>query len=152
MEGVRTDARLEADETFPADRLAAQQAHIFRRLEALERPAKVIAFPRFAGPVSVQHGHRQRWIAAAAAAGLIVGVGLGRMVDFHRPILQPDGFTSPTQIARTPDRVGIQPVGVSVSDESLLYGQDLSGTTARVPEALRPIHEITPSARDCDPR
>ena len=58
LDGVRDDARREADEVFPAERLAAQQAQIVRRLEALERPARVIAFPRFARPVTSDPGPR----------------------------------------------------------------------------------------------
>jgi hypothetical protein len=153
LETLRTDARAEADEAFPPERLAAQQAQVLRRLEALGRPARIIRFPRFAGPVSIQHGGRQRWIAAAAAAGLIVGVGVGRMVDLRAPLFrQPNPIAAPTQIARTPDRTGIQPASLSVSDELLMYDGDVMGSPARVPEALRPIHEITPSARDYDPR
>ncbi len=49
LDDLRVEARAEAEEAFPADRLAAQQAQIFRRLEALERPARVIAFPRSLG-------------------------------------------------------------------------------------------------------
>ena len=48
LPGWKTSAptrRREADEGFPAERLAAQHAQIFRRLEAAERPARVIAFP-----------------------------------------------------------------------------------------------------------
>ena len=79
-----TDAHAEADEVFTRDRLATQQAQIFRRLESLEHPARIIAFPRFARPVSVQPAGRRRWIAAAAAVGLITGVGLGQLLDFSR--------------------------------------------------------------------
>ena len=46
----RDDALAEADDVFPAERLAAQQAQILRRLEALERPARVIAFPKLPQP------------------------------------------------------------------------------------------------------
>ena len=154
LDGLRNDARTEADEAFPAERLAAQQAHILRRLEALGRPARVIAFPRFAGPISTRHAGRQRWIAAAAAAGLIVGVGLGRMVDFHRPVTQPDGFTAGRQIAQSSsDRGrGVVPVAATSNDEVLLYDQEFSTRAARIPAALQPINAITPGARDYEPR
>ena len=156
LDGVRVDARAEADEAFPPDRLAAQQAQILRRLETAGRPARVIAFPRFTGPISTQHSGRQRWIAAAAAAGLIVGIGLGRLVDFHRPFGEPDGFTSGTQIARTSpsDRSGgIQPASVSFSDEVLLYdGERFSATAVPIPAPLQHINAITPGARDFEPR
>jgi hypothetical protein len=153
LDGVRADGLAEADEAFPAERLAAQQSHILRRLDVLGRPAKVLAFPRFARPVSVQRSGRQRWIASAAAAGLLVGVGLGQFVNFHRPVSQPAAVGAPSQIvARTPDRAGIQPASFTISDETLLYGTELSSSSARVPETLRPIHDITPGGRDYDPR
>ena len=48
LDGLRNDARQEADDAFPRERLAAQQAQILRRLEAMDRPARVLVFPRFA--------------------------------------------------------------------------------------------------------
>jgi hypothetical protein len=156
LDGVRADARADADEAFPPERLAAQQAQILRRLETIGRPARVIAFPRFTGPVSAGHPGRQRWIAAAAAAGLVVGIGLGRLVDFHRPLGEPDGFPSGPQIARTsqPDRPGgIQPVSVSLNDEVLLYDRErFSATAVPIPAPLQHINAITPGARDFEPR
>src|SRR5688572_26099268 len=72
LDGLRADARQQADEAFPRERLAAQQAQILRRLEAMERPARVLAFPRFTQAISVRRVGGQRWIAAAAVAGVIV--------------------------------------------------------------------------------
>jgi hypothetical protein len=153
LESLRTDARQQADDAFPRERLAAQQAQILRRLEAMERPAKVLAFPRFTRPIAIHHGGRQQWIAAAAAAGLVVGVGLGQIFDI-RGLRTPDGFaTRPEQISRivtTPDRGGIQAISSVTSDEDFLY--DYGVASARVPESLQSLHEITPSAREYDPR
>jgi hypothetical protein len=149
LEAAAADGRAEADEAFPADRLAAQQSHIMRRLEAMGRPAKILTFPRFAGPISVQHSTRQRWIASAAAAGLIVGIALGNLVDFHRPVSEP--AATPRVAVHTSDR-GITPVGLTVSDETLVYDADFSSSSARVPDVLRPIHDITPGGRDFEPR
>ncbi len=58
LDRIHDDAVGEADEAFPPERLAAQQAQVMRRLEALERPARVIAFPRFARPVTSTPGTR----------------------------------------------------------------------------------------------
>lgn len=156
LDGLRADATAEADDAFPPERLAAQQAQILRRLEMVGRPARVIAFPRFAGPISTQHHGRQRWIAAAAAAGLVVGIGLGRLVDFHRPLAEPDGFASGPQIARTaqPDRPGgIQPASATSNDEGLLYDREqFSTSVVRIPAPLQHINAITPGVRDFEPR
>ena len=83
LDGVRTDAHAEADEIFNRDRLTTQQTQIFRRLD-LEHPARVIAFPKFARPVAIQSSGR-RWTAAAAAVGLITGIGRTAHRLPHRP-------------------------------------------------------------------
>src|SRR5688500_9016576 len=80
MEGLRTEVDAELDEVFPADRLRAQQQQIARRLEHLAHPARVITFP---GHPPDQHAAASRsrvaprWLGAAAAAGLFLGIGLG---------------------------------------------------------------------------
>ena len=63
LDDLRTDANAEADEAFPAERLAAQQAQILRRLESAGRPARVIAFPRFAQPISATTSNARRWVS-----------------------------------------------------------------------------------------
>jgi hypothetical protein len=81
MDQVKADATEEADEIFTPERLAVQQASIVRRLELTGRAARVITFP---GRLVARHmspgGSRiaPRWLAAAAAAGLLIGVGAGQ--------------------------------------------------------------------------
>ncbi len=150
---IHDDAVGEADEAFPPERLAAQQAQVMRRLEALERPARVIAFPRFARPVTSTPGHAQRWVAAAAAAGLIIGLAAGQLVDVRR-MLTP-ARTAPTQTARltTTQPVGtpaVVPASLSaVSDETLFFGGDPARTTGPLP-MLQAMDDITPRARDLE--
>ncbi len=149
LDGLRADAVDEADALFPPDRLAAQQAQIFRRLEALERPARVIAFPRFSQPTAVVRRGPQRWIAAAAAAGLIVGLGAGELLDFHRSV-STTAATHPAveaPIAQSA-RGGIQPVSFTF-DDSLLYDNEAAITAPRV-EALQALDALTPRVRDVD--
>ena len=90
LDGIRVDAQAETDEIFGRERLATQQQQIFRRLESLEHPARVIAFPKFARPVAIQTSGRRRWTAAAAAVGLITGIGLGQLIDFPTSRTVPD--------------------------------------------------------------
>jgi anti-sigma factor RsiW len=82
LDGVRAEIEAETDEVFPADRLRAQQLQIAYRLERVGRPAHVLAFPgrspAHAVPVSRA---ATRWVAAAAAAGLLIGVGAGVFYD-----------------------------------------------------------------------
>jgi hypothetical protein len=152
LETVRNDAYAEADELFNTERLAAQQAQIFRRLEALEHPAKVIAFPKFARPISAEPSGRRRLIAAAAAAGLVAGVGLGQLLEFRRTV---GTNAPPPQAARvSPGRengVRVQTVSQQ-SDETFLYEPESTSLQVRVPEALQYLNQITPGARDYDPK
>ena len=154
LERIHDDARTDAEEAFPPERLAAQQAQVMRRLEALERPARVIAFPRFARPVTSTQGHMQRWVAAAAAAGLMIGLAAGQFFDI-RHAFTPLQTQPTTQTARL---VPSQPAGVpsvvpvsasSVSDEALFFGADPAQTSERL-SMLRSIDDITPRARDLE--
>jgi hypothetical protein len=150
LEELRTEATSEADEAFPAERLAAQHAQIFRRLEAAERPARVIAFPKFSRPLAARSSSRaSRWVAAAAAAGLIVGVGVGQLMDL-RPSLSNRVPAAQTRLAdarRSPDRpeAGIRTVSTAVGDEKFLSELDASLSRPAVPE-LRALDEFTPRA------
>jgi hypothetical protein len=146
---LQTDATTEADEAFPAERLAAQQAQIFRRLEAAERPARVIAFPKFAQPLTSRTSHASRWVAAAAAAGLMVGVGVGQLMDLRHSLSYKPSTTqarvAPVAIAR-----GFDPRVQSISatrDETFLSELDASLSRPAVPE-LRAIDAFTPRADD----
>jgi hypothetical protein len=140
---ARVEAIAAAGEAFPAERLAAQQSHILRRLEALERPARVIAFPKYAQPVTTTRSGPQRWIAAAAAAGLIIGLGAGELLDLGRSArLRPAADNQPLP---RPAHSSVQPISAN-SDDALLYDADLS---PRV-EALQALDAITPRPRDLE--
>jgi hypothetical protein len=154
LDAMRTEAHAEADEIFTRDRLAAQQTQIFRRLESLEHPARIIAFPRFARPVSVQPGGRRRWIAAAATVGLITGIGLGQLLEISRhsregaPIAQARPVAPLSEPAARPTT----PASASNDDETFLYEPENTALQARVPDSLQYLNAITPGARDIDPR
>jgi hypothetical protein len=146
---VQTDAIREADEHFSAERLAAQQALIFRRLEAAERPARVIAFPRFAQPLTSRTSNASRWIAAAAAAGLIVGVGVGQLMDLRHPFTPQVARTTTQARATAPVAAlerDIRPPVADTRDEAFLSELDASLSRA-VPE-LRALDAFTPRADD----
>lgn len=133
-----------ADAAFPAERLARQHARIMQRVDADGRPAKIIAFP--AGPpASVSPGSwrpTSRWIAAAALAGLFVGV-LADQVLTRRPVRQ----TRPNASSRAAVQPVLQPVAVSVSDDEFL-GQIEAAVASGGPMVLRPLDAMTPLAWD----
>ena len=151
LDGIHHDARDEADEAFPPERLAMQQAQVMRRLEASERPARVIAFPRFSRPVTSTQGHAQRWVAGAAAAGLLIGLAAGQFVDIRDAF---GGRSRVTPSATQTARVMAQPVttavvtpasATTVSDEQIFFGE--GEQSARL-SSLLPMDDITPRARD----
>ena len=153
LDGIRADARTETDEVFSRDHLAAQQLQIFRRLESLEHPARVIAFPKFARPVAIQTSGRRRWTAVAAAIGLITGIGLGQLLEFRTRGPAPDPVGQRIARAAVPPAEptrNIQPISVD-NDEAFIEPEIMS-SQVRVPESLQYLNAITPGARDLDPR
>ncbi len=150
LEELRGEATAEADEAFSAERLAAQHAQIFRRLEAAERPARVIAFPKCSQPLASRSSSASRWVAAAAAAGLIVGVGVGQLRDLRPSLTTNSAPAAQTRVAdarRSPDRPegGIRTVSTTLGDEAFLSELDASLSRPAVPE-LRALDEFTPRA------
>ena len=146
LDDVRVDAAAEADEVFPPDRLASQYSQIFRRIEAGERPARVIAFPKFSTPLTSRTSHASRWIAAAAAAGLIVGVGVGQMMDL-RHLGQTGAARIEARLAKPGGPAVLPPTAASITatsrDEAFLSDLDASLSRPSVPE-LRAIDDFTP--------
>jgi hypothetical protein len=153
LDRLRDDAHAEADELFTPERLATQQAQIVRRLEALERPARVIAFPRFARPATSTQGHAQRWIAAAAAAGLVIGLAAGQFVDIRDVLVGGRTRASAVQTVRAtqtalPKGPVVTPASVtSAADEKLFFGDAVDRVRF---STLQPMDDITPRARDLD--
>jgi hypothetical protein len=149
LQELRVEAAAEVTEHFPVERLANQRAQIFRRIEAAERPARVIAFPKFAQPLTSRSSSASRWIAAAAAAGLIVGVGVGQLMDLghtlnRRPVeVAQARYTSGPPIDAIPGSV--RPMSTPRNEEAFLSDVDDSLARASVPE-LRALDDLTPRA------
>lgn len=144
MHDLKEGAIAEADELFPAERLAAQRAQIFRRLEAAEHPTRVIAFPKPPAPIVARSSGASRWIAAAAAAGLVVGVGVGQMMDFRHVAGRSPAIGLEARLAERP-----QPSAASfretTADEAFLVELDAPLSRSSVPE-LRAFDDLTPHA------
>ena len=83
---VRADAAAEADELFPPSAWPRSR----RRSSAGSKrsSARPASSPSRSSRSRCRRGssHGSRWIAAAAAAGLIVGVGLGQMMDLRHSL------------------------------------------------------------------
>jgi hypothetical protein len=148
--GIGDELRADADAAFPIDRVAAQQAQIARRLEAMEHPARVLTFPKAARAVINGTSHVRRWVTVAAAAGLIAGIGLGQVLDIHRTFDRTSrGSAPPAHIAATTSAraATVAPPVAVASDEDFLSDAD-AFSRPRVSSALLPLDDMTPRARD----
>jgi anti-sigma factor RsiW len=78
METLRNEAETDADALFTSDRLRAQRQQIARRIEQIGRAARVLSFPSPVMRAGMTASARtsSRWIAAAVAAGLFIGVAV----------------------------------------------------------------------------
>jgi hypothetical protein len=139
----------EADAVFTPERLARQRDHVLRRLDQADRAARVLPFPAASvRSMPVAHGVARRWIAAAAAAGLILGLAAGRAIDgtagasrlFARLTSTAPAASSPVASAPAPRSIG-QPDGSA--DERFLVEVDAALEQSRVLELVA-IDELTP--------
>jgi hypothetical protein len=147
LDDVSGAAVAEADAAFPPDRLARQQARILSQLQHDGRPGRLIAFP--AGhahePTVSRTRPSTRWIAAAAVAGLVIGVLAGRFGHDYS-LGRPGGTRiAATRSADAPElRAGaILEISTAVSEEEFLSQIEIAidGPAAA---ALQPLDDLTP--------
>ena len=152
LDDVSGTAAAEADAAFPPERLARQQARILTHLLHDGRPARVIAFPAGHGhePMVSRTRPSTRWIAAAAVAGLVIGVIAGRFghdYSFGRPpAAQVMARATERPELRAAGSTGtIREVSAAVSDEEFLSQIEVAidGPAAA---ALQPLDDLTPRA------
>lgn len=152
LEELSIAAHEDGDAVFTAERLARQQTRILQRIEQELRPARVIAFPAAADVAPVAARRRpqaSRWIAAAAVAGLLVGLAAGRLGPETRRALgggRQVASTAPAARAvGTGAAPGIRPVSTSMSDDDLL-GEIERAINGRGGASIRALDELTPRA------
>jgi len=144
MDDLRSDADAELEVLFPTERLEAQRAHLRRRLDHLGQAAKVISFPGRAAEPTPDHADRARttrWVAAAAAAGLFVGLAVGVLSNFGEPV-------APLEVAVS-QPVNAEPVTfrLPVDEETFLQELERAHDRQRA-RALMSLDAFTPSIRD----
>jgi hypothetical protein len=112
------------------------------------RSARIISFPA-ASPPPVRHARTgTRWVAAAVAAGVILGI-VGEHVTHRitRTPYQGRSFQEPeSQMATQPVRA-VTVRTVSASDDEF-YGQVELAFGSAAPAALRSLDALTPRASD----
>ncbi|MBI4888713.1 MAG: hypothetical protein HY824_16565 [Acidobacteria bacterium] len=130
----------EADAAFDAERLARQRARILQRIEQAGRPGRLIAFP--ASPVhcaSLRARSGVRWVAGAAAAGLIIGILTGHLVH----VLPGPRAPVSGQAAGSRPAPELHAVSTTLSEEEFLGMLDVAIEGAGG-ASLRPLDDLTP--------
>jgi hypothetical protein len=164
MDGLRADADAETDGVFTPDRLRAQHQHIMRRLEHIGRAARVISFPgRVGRQMAVATRVAPRWLAAAAAAGLFVGVAVGGMLfdsssaptqttlmartkPVRRTTPPPVRVISPASVVEEPAPPAQPPKAAGGDDDTFL--SELENALQHRTRELQPFDALTPHVRD----
>lgn len=142
LDEVAAAAAHEADAVFTPERLARQQARILHRLEQDGRPGRIIAFPGQAAettPLRARPG--TRWIAAAAVAGLLVGLLAGHLAHD----LPGGGASAPALRVNDAPEPGLRVVATTFSEDEFLDQIELAADQPGG-AALLPLHNATPRA------
>ena len=146
LDRVGRETAEEADAAFGADQLERQHARIMSRVAQECRSARIISFPATAqAPVRPVRGGT-RWVAAAVAAGVILGI-VGEHVTERlrgsrvRRAFQPQAV----QVVADP---GIAVRTVSTGSDDEFYGQVELAFGSAAPAALRPLDVLTPRVTD----
>jgi hypothetical protein len=152
LERLRQDAASEADEVFTPARLGRQKSSILARLEGTAAAQKVVPFPTASARMNRSMILRRplvRWVAAGAAAGLLIGVMAGRLLEFGTT-----RSTPPTSVVRAASpAVPVSIVTVSdspsapVFDEELVLSEIDEAVHMQRIAALSALDEMTPTIR-----
>jgi hypothetical protein len=138
---VREVAAAQADAHFTPDRLARQRARVLQRIDHEARHGRVLTFPAaHAHAPSFRSRPRMRWVAAAAAAGLFIGLAAEHFTHWmpgRRS--QPAAIAGP--VAAPPD--ALQMATAPLSEEEFLGRIELAAEGA-AGAALRPLDDLTP--------
>ncbi len=142
LDGASQASMEAADEAFTPERLLRQRERILRRLDATG--GRVIAFP--AADAGARPGGwlqpRWGWVAAAAAAGLLIGVVFGQVLHITEDATR---VASAVQQAPRigPASAGITPAALTAfNGDEFLSEVDLAIASPRTPE-LEAIDAMT---------
>jgi hypothetical protein len=153
LRGTFDDTRQAAAEDASAacaqDRMDRQRERILRRVDALHAGPRVLPFPAAgqAGHAASQPRVFRRWVAVAAAAGLLVGLTAGRLM-FNRVAgttadarRQAAPAAAPASLSEAPEMRALR-VEPAVNDDQFLSEIELATVAPRT-QALRAIYAIT---------
>ena len=140
LDAVRTEAHAAADAAFSAADFDRQQRAIAARIARSHRAARVLPFPGHESGLAPHRADR-RWLAVAAAAGLVLGALAGQLPhwsDAVRPIHGPGVAASAAAPAVVAARADTRPL-----EDTLLSEVDAALDADARPE-LRALDALTP--------
>lgn len=147
FEEARVQAAHEADAVFTDAVLDRQRAHIMRRIEQHGQPARVLPFPAPSLAWTGTGHAARRWIAAAAAAGLLVGAFAGRFVTLrHEGRLARSTSPAVTAVSSPGSPDALAAPNERAADEAFLVELEVAASP-RI-EPLRAIDAMTPRIND----
>ena len=155
MDALRTEADSELDEIFPPERQRAQQQQIARRVEHVGHHARVISFPgRQPGLPAPGATSRvaHHWLGVAAAAGLVIGVGLGTgyyslAPSRARQAVVSHSIADPVEAPALATEPIVVPALVTDVNEQFLSELELALERPHTSELLA-LDELTPHVRE----
>lgn len=134
------DAVAAMDARITPDQLARQFDVIERRLDG--QPARVLQFPHRRRDLRTPRPLR-RWVAMAAACGLMFGLAAGRLIG---PASVPEPARMPwASSAARPHQAGTPRLEPAIADERLL-GEVDAALSRTLHEEFRALDELTPVA------
>jgi anti-sigma factor RsiW len=151
MDTLRRDGDADADAIFTPERLRLQQQQIVRRLSLVGRHARVLSFPgRIVGRTIDPSATRPtpRWVAAAAAAGLFIGVAVGASYQWTAQTQGRQRFSEASRSSR------LSPVATRgngtpdvAADDAFLSDLEIALERPHTRE-LQAFDELTPHVRE----
>ena len=144
LEAYREAAHAETDALFDDRALESQRHKILARLAHLGQTAKVIQFPATAPTPVPATGVNRRWISVAAAAGLIIGLLGGQIVNLLPPQTR---RLAPMASSMAPTAGTISnyvPARTTLPQDDGLLGEVDFAVQLRSASELRTLDELTP--------
>lgn len=144
LDAYRAAAHAEADGHFDERALESQRVRILARLEQVGHRARVLPFPGAGPNLRLGTSHPRRWISAAAAAGLLIGLVSGQLLH----VMPGDNWVhrEPVRITAPPGaRRAIVPAVVKTSldpEDALLDAVDAAVTRLGASD-LRAFDDLT---------
>jgi len=147
LDDVTRASAAETDALFGPDLMARQHARIMGRVAQECRSARIISFPA-AAPASLRPVRGgTRWVAAAVAAGVILGI-VGEHVTERIARSGRPGRAFQAPVVQVVSEPGIAVRTVSTSSDDDFYGQVELAFGSAAPAALRPLDVLTPRVSD----